>query len=364
MLPWLLLRALIFVAVLAAVILIPAAGGSTPRDVDAFIAPGCTKYASPSGSDTSGTGQIGRPYLTVAKLDRSLAPSQAGCLLAGTYGSTSTVYDLTNSGSASGGDITITAYPGEAAKLVGLVELEGSYTVLSDLDIDGSNTSYSEERPGTSCPYPVSNGLEIDGNDDVFQFNDYSQSVAGLRGNGIGIGWNGQADDVVVRYNRIHDVGQCDAYDHLIYLAHSTGARIYDNWIWNDPHGWGVQLYPDAVDAHVYDNVIDHAGSGFVVGGASTGDLIDHNVVTNSTGLPDAGLPRGVGISESDPGANNTFQSNDVFNNPGGIGNDPSLKLTANTTTNPGLADASAHDYSVAPGSPLAGWGLWNGSVG
>src|ERR1039458_716140 len=105
--------------------------------------------------------------------------------------------------------------------------------------------------------------------------------------------------------------------------------------MWNDAHGWGVQMYPDAVDSHVYNNVIDHVGSGFVVGGASSGNLIDHNIVTNSTGLPDAGLPGGVAISESNPGTGNTFRNNDVFNNPGGIGNDPDLGLSANTTSNP-----------------------------
>jgi hypothetical protein len=326
------------------------------------LAAGCDRYGSPSGSD-SGAGTLASPYLTVEKLETSLSPGQTGCLEAGTYGNTSTWSDLTSSGT-SGSQITLTAAPGQTVTVDGWTVLDGSYITVSGLNLDDSNTFYAQQRSGTTCPYPVSQALDIEGSGDILQYDDIYQSVASLRGNLIGIGFAHSPADTIIRYDKIHDAGQCDAYDHLIYVSHGTGAQIYDNWIWNDPHGWGVQLYPDAVDAHVHDNVIDHAGSGFVVGGASTGDLIDHNVVTNSTGLPDAGLPRGVGISESDPGANNTFQSNDVFNNPGGIGNDPSLKLTANTTTNPGLADASAHDYSVAPGSPLAGWGLWNGSVG
>ena len=69
-------------------------------------------------------------------------------------------------------------------KVVGLVELEGSYTTVSGLTIDGSNNLYDVQRAGTSCPYPVSNGLEIDGVGDIFQNNDFYQSIPSLRGSG------------------------------------------------------------------------------------------------------------------------------------------------------------------------------------
>jgi Right handed beta helix region len=324
-------------------------------------AAGCDKYASPSGSD-SNNGSGGHPYRTPARLDSSLRPGQIGCLETGSYGSVSASHRFTNSGTPSG-QITITAAPGDTATVIGLVQLEGAYTTLSDLNIDGSNTAYATERSGTTCPYPVSNGLEIDGQGDIFEQNNFYQSVASLRGNGIGVGWNGQADHAIIRYNRIHDVGGCDDYDQLIYLDRGNGVQIYGNWMWNDPHGWGVQLYPDAVGAHVYDNVIDSAGSGFVVAGSSTGNVIDRNVVLNSTGLITSGLSQGVGISEFEPGSGNTFTGNDVFNNPGGVGSDPDLLLSANITRNPSLVNPRAHDYGVAPGSPLAGWGLWNGDV-
>lgn len=303
----------------------------------------------------------------MVKLDQSLAPGQTGCLLGGTYGNTGSVDVLGRSGSASGGYVTITSYPGQQAKLVGLIELEGSYTVLSGLEIDGSNTQYSSERPGTSCPYPVSNGLEIDGHNDVFQYNDFYQSVPSLRGNGIGIGWNGHADGTIIRYNRIHDLGQCQAYDQMIYLAQGSGVQIYDNWLWNDPHGWGVQVYPAASNADIYDNVIDGAGSGFVVGGSSSvsGNVIEHNVIMNSTGLPDAGLSPGDAISSSGGlGSGNVFQNNDLFNTDGGLANAAGISLTGNIDTNPGFENPSAHDYRVTTGSPLAGWSLWDGGLG
>ncbi len=339
-------------------------GATSTRTQAITILPGCDLYVSPSGSD-SGSGQIGSPLATLGALDGALAPGQTGCLEAGDYGSTSTNYVLGKSGT-SGGQITITAAAGNAVTVKGLIEINGSYITLSGLNIDGSNTAYSDERSGTQCPYPVSNGLEINGQHDIFENNNFYQSIPGLRGDGLGVGWNGQADGTIIRYNRIHDLGQCQAYDQMIYLAHGNGVQIYDNWLWNDPHGWGVQIYPGAAGAHVYNNVIDAAGSGFVVGGSPSvsGNTIDHNIVINSTGLTDAGLDRGVGISTCcGLGAGNSFQANDVYNNPGGIDSASGITLTANTTTNPRLADPQHHDYRPAT-TILNAWNLWDGGLG
>jgi hypothetical protein len=331
-------------------------------------AAGCQLYASPYGSDSSGDGTPSNPLRTVGQLDSALSAGQTGCLLAGTYGDIGTTHSLSNSG-APGQDITITAAPGQAAKIVGLVELEGSYTVLSGLQIDGSNNLYDSERSGTNCPYPVSNGLEIDGQNDVFQYNNFYQSVPSLRGNGIGVGWNGQADGTIIRYNRIHDLGQCEAFDQMIYVSHGHGVQIYGNWMWNDPHGFGVQIYPAAADTRVFDNVIDRAGSGIIVccDTGVSGNLIEHNVIMNSTGLSAAGDAKGVGISDywdGSPGASNRFARNDVFANPGGIANVSGVALSGNTTVNPQLTSPANHDFRVMIGSPVASWGLWNGGFG
>ena len=325
----------------------------------------CNLYASPSGS-ASGDGSLSHPVATVQELDWALAPGQTGCLLSGTYGSISTDHVLNNSGTATG-QITITTAPGATAKIDGLIEMQASYLTLSGLNIDGSNNLYSSQRSGTNCPYPVSNGLEIDGVGDIFQDNDFYQSVASLRGNGIGIGWNHPADNAIIRNNRIHDLGQCQAYDQMIYLSHGNNVQIYDNWMWNDPHGWGVQVYPAATNAHIYDNVIDGAGSGFVIGGSTTvtGNTIDHNIILNSTGLPNAGLTQGVGISTCcGLGAGNSFTDNIVYNNPGGIASASGITMSGNTTTAPALADPADHDYRLTTSTPptVTAWGLWDGA--
>ena len=322
----------------------------------------CSLYASPSGSD-SNPGTLASPMATLEGLDGKLAAGQTGCLEAGSYGDIHTYSYLTNNGTATG-QITLTSAPGQTAHLNGLIAVEGAYTTLSGLDIDGSNDLYASQRAGTSCPYPVSNGLEIDGRGDIFENNNYYQSIASLRGNGIGIGWNTPADGAIIRNNRIHDLGQCQAYDQMIYLAHGDNVQIYDNWMWNDPHGWGVQIYPGAANAHVYSNVIDGAGSGIVIGGSNTvaNNTVNNNVIVNSTGLTNAGLTQGVGVSTVTPiGTGNTFSNNDVYNNPGGIANASGITIAANITTNPQFANAASHDYRT---TNLTSDNLWNGNLG
>jgi hypothetical protein len=329
--------------------------------------PHCDLFASPSGLDSSGDGSSARPFASVRRLDSALAPGQTGCLRAGTYGDTSTWERIAADGLPAG-RITITSSPGQTATIVGWVDVEASYTTVENLRIDGSNTLYASHPSGVNCADDVSQPLTIGGHDDILQDVDYFQSISSLRGNGIGIGFggDGEGDNTIVRYNKIHDVGSCKDYDHIIYLSHGNDVQIYDNWMWNDSHGWGVQLYPAPTNAHVYNNVIDAAGSGFVIGGGPgvAGNMIDNNVIINSTGLVKAGLFQGVGIVECcGLGSGNIFRSNDVFNDPGGIGLLRHVQAYDNLNTDPQFIDAANHDYQVQPGSPIAGWGLWNGDL-
>ena len=301
---------------------------------------------------------MGAPLASVGRLDAALRPGQTGCLRAGSYGSTSTWVKLFTDGSAAG-RITITSYPGENATVRGWVDMEGSYTTLSRLRIDGSNTFYRQVREGTNCPAPVSQPLVIAGQNDVLEYDDYFQSVPSLRGNGIGIGFWGDADNTIVRYSKVHDVGQCGAYDHLIYLSHGNRVRIYDNWLWNDPHGRGVQLYPAPTNARIFNNVIDHTGEGMAIGNEPgdtvSGNQIYNNIITSSTGLPSEGIP-GQAIHDlygGRPGTGNAFHNNDLFHNPGGMGHLTAVRAYGNTHTMPRFVDAVRHDYALRRDSRL-----------
>ena len=319
----------------------------------------CDLFASPSGSDPTGDGSLASPFASLNKLDAVLRPGQTGCLRAGSYGGISTWHQIDTDGTARG-RITIASYPGETATVRGYVDIEGSYTTLSHLSIDGSNTFYRQVREGTNCPAPVSQPLVIGGHDDVLEYDDYFQSVARLRGNGIGIGFWGDTDNTIIRFTKVHDVRQCEAYDHLIYLSHGNNVRIYDNWLYNDPHGRGVQLYPAPTDAKVYGNVIDHAGEGFVIGNEPgytvSGNQIYNNIITNSTGLPTEGI-QGQAIHDiygGQPGVGNAFHNNILFNDPGGLGDLKSVRTYGNTTRNPGFINPARHDYETRLGGRLA----------
>jgi hypothetical protein len=345
-------RLLIVVAVVASYL--GAAGGAArTQQLEPLQSPhteiACNRYASPGGSDQKGRGTWRSPFASLARLDRALRPGQTGCLRSGTYGGLNAWHQIDTDG-RSGARITITSYPGELATVVGEVDLEGSYTTLSHLRIDGSNT-LKRQPVEPSCPSPVSESLVIAGHDDTLEYTDYYQSVPGLRGNGIGVGFWGDADNTVIRFNKIHDVGQCLAHDHLIYLAHGNNVQIYDNWLWNDPHGRGILLYPGPTNARVWGNVIDSTGIGFGLGNEpgenASGNAIFHNVVINSTGLPSDNLP-GAAIHVDwggTPGQGNTFNYNDSYNNPGGIGRHPGVTAVGNTTADPQLPYASAHIY-------------------
>jgi hypothetical protein len=263
--------------------------------------------------------------------------------------------------------ITITSYPAGAATVVGYVALQASYTTVSHVRIDGSNTLFKSPDATIHCRHHVSEPLLIAGHDDILEYDDYYQSVPSLRASGIGIGFWGDADNTIIRFSKIHDVGQCRAFDHLIYLSHGNNVRIYDNWMWNDPHGRGVQLYPAPTNARVFDNVIDHAGEGFVVGNepgdSVSGNQIYNNIITNSTGLPWEHIP-GEAIHDlygGAPGAGNTFHDNILYGDPGGIGHVTAVHAYKNAGANPRLADPVQHDYQPRPNSPIANWNLWNG---
>ena len=156
------------------------------------------------------------------------------------------------------------------------------------------------------------------------------------------------------------------AYDHLIYLAGGNNVQIYGNWLWNDPHGRGVQLYPAPTNAKVYDNVVDRAGEGFVIGNEPgytvSGNQIYHNIITNCTGLPWQGIP-GQAIHDlyGGPRAPATLLQQPHLQQPRRGRTAERGQAYGNVTGNPQFVNSPAHNFAVATSSPAAAWHLWNG---
>lgn len=341
------------------------------------LARGCDVVAAPDGSDYRGNGSFARPYATLARLDTALRPGWVGCLRGGKYGGVGSSYYLTTNGSPSA-PITIRSYPGESARVVGWIDLAGAYTTLSHLVIDGSNTFYRlRQAESANCRRPVSQALELNGTGDVFEHNEYYQSVARLRSVGIGIGFGRSTNDVVVRFNRIHDTGQCNNHDHAIYLAHGNNDLIYDNWIWNNRGGQALILYPGATNARVFNNVIDSSDSGFGLGddGAGArvvGNYVFHDIVSNSgrvknplAGFAFAGPFINCSFGTASSSSGNAISDDDSFNNPGGgqqycTGNSRA-SVWGMSSANPRYVDRAHHNYSLDPTSRFRRWGMWNG---
>ena len=159
---------------------------------------------------------------------------------------------VTSGGSASA-PTTVTSYPGERATVVGRIHVadEANNVVVQGLTLDGRN--------GDNLPSPTVNGDGI-----VFRDNEVTNdhtTICFL----LGSDGYGRARGTVIERNRIHNCGQLPAtnHHHGIYVEASDGARITENWIYDNADR-GVQLFPDAQGTYVARNVIDGNGQGVI----------------------------------------------------------------------------------------------------
>jgi hypothetical protein len=253
-------------AVVAAVAAISAMDGSgEPARESALSTRACDKAASTRGSDrNAGTGS--EPYATVAKLANSLRPGEAGCLRAGTYRGRVVI----RRGGRRGAPTTIRSAPGERATVRGRIHVANSanHVVVWRLYLDGRNRA--------NLPSPT-----VNGNHAVFRDNDVTNgntTICFL----LGSKRYGPARRTVIERNRIHECGELPPtnHHHGIYVEASDGARITDNWIYDNADR-GVQLFPNARRTYVARNVIDGNGEGVVFSRNSAGNTVEQNVISN-----------------------------------------------------------------------------------
>jgi parallel beta-helix repeat protein len=176
----------------------------------------------------------------------------------------------------------------------------------------------------------------------------------------------GMAHGTKLLRNRIHDCGRLPVtnHDHGIYVEGSIGAVIADNLIYDNADR-GIQLYPNARDSVITNNVIDGNGEGVAFGSApaggeystayaSSGNLVARNIISNSRKRHNLESWWGGPV-----GTSNLARENCLWN--GAQGN---IDLTAggflalgNVVAKPGFVDAQAGDFRLEPGSPCAGMG-------
>jgi hypothetical protein len=293
----------------------------------------CDKIASPLGSDAY-PGTPAEPYATVEHLANSLAPGQTGCLRAGVFQGDVKV----SKGGSAGAPTTIASYPGERATVVGRFRVADSanFVTVTGLDLDGRNPD--------NLPSPTINGDQV-----TFSANDVTNhhtTICFI----VGSNSFGRARDAVIERNRIHNCGQLPAtnHHHGIYVEASDGARITDNWIYDNADR-GVQLFPDAQSTYVARNVIDGNGQGIIFSRESANNLAEYNVISNPVvryNIEDWELT----------GRGNMARRNCVWStrHEGHAGIQPGLAVAAvdNKVIEPGYANRAAKDFRLRADSP------------
>jgi Disaggregatase related len=301
----------------------------------------CDRFAAPWGNDRS-RGTKARPFRTAQRLADSVRPGKTGCLRGGAYDETDGGFVLRlDHGGAKGRRLTIQSFPGERARLVGIVsvEPEADYVTLAHLTIEGTGDQ---------------NTVKIYAADTVVRDNDITNASRGKSCMIIGSdSSDGQAVRPSIRHNRFHDCGSSehDNKDHGIYAQNVVDGEIVGNVFWNSA-AYAIQLYPNAQRTRFAHNIVD-GGPPSVRGGvllagdskyASSENVIEFNVIAyaetyNITSNWDDGRT----------GTSNIVRSNCVWQGKDGNIDSSNGGFTArsNTTAPPRFVDRQGHDYRL-----------------
>jgi hypothetical protein len=273
----------------------------------------------------------------------ALHPGQTGCLRGGTYTETDDGYSMRfGRAGRPGARIRVRSFPGERAKVVGIVNVpEGSDRVtVSDLDIEGDGSMNTVKVYST--------GVQI-------LRNDITNALRGQSCMILGSDSDGQARGTVVRLNRFHDCGSPDNdnKDHALYAANLLGGRIVDNLFVNAT-ALALRLYPNTQRTLVAHNVIDGGPDtvrgGVLFGGdsrfASNDNIVERNVIAY------AATSSVYSYWDGAVGSGNIFRRNCLW----GAGDeeiddaDGGFTATGNVVADPRFVDRGAGDYRLRRG--------------
>src|SRR5438270_439115 len=156
---------------------------------------------------------------------------------------------------------------------------------------------------------------------------------------------------------------------HQLYMPCGTNTTVYNNLIYNEG-SIGIHCWHAANQVHIYNNTIDHANIGILVGtgdsGGQTGAYFDvtNNIVTNSGSY-------GIMAENSSPAtisASSVFRNNLVYNNPvdwyyNSSGTDRTISsafslLGTVSQQDPMFMSPSSGNYHLLVGSPATGAGM------
>jgi hypothetical protein len=303
---------------------------------------GCDRVAAISGRDAD-AGSASAPFRSAQRLVDSLGFGERGCLRTGTYDQNNTI-EVRRPG------VTLTSFPGERATLKGELKLEkgADRVTVSYLNLDG-RSSYNLGPMVFSSDTLFSN-LDVTNYDTGICF------ILGAADPAYG-----RAVRTVIENSRIHNCGHLPAQngDHGLYVEHSDGAIIRNNWIYDNADR-GIQLYPDSQGTQVYGNVIDGNGEGIIISSdgsspPSSNNLIRNNVISNSKlrwnvehSWPGGRVGTGNVVRNNCLWATN---SDPYYRSNGGI-QGGGFTATANVVADPRFVSRFWKDFHLQPGSP------------
>jgi hypothetical protein len=306
----------------------------------ALAADECARIASPSGSDQA-PGTEAAPLRTPQGLLESLAPGQTGCLHGGAYHSSYDNILYPRRGGAPGAPLTLRSYPGERARLVGIIDIRhgSDYITLSGLQIEGTG----EDGANTIKVY--SRGVVIEDSDITNAWRGRSCLILGNNEGG------GQAVHPIIRGNTFHECGNPanGNQDHAVYAANVVDGEIVDNLFYNSA-AYTIQLYPNAQHTRFAHNVVDGSApsvrGGIVFGGdgrfASNDNVVEQNVVAYAA---TAGITANW---EGPVGTGNVARNNCVWGSrDGDIWPSRGFSAVANRIAKPLFASRGTHDYRL-----------------
>ncbi len=332
----------------------------------------CDQVAAPGGAIT-----------TPQQLVDRLAPGQVGCFHAGTYASTDVEVTKAN--------VTLQSYPGEQATWNGRIVIAAPSVTVQNLNLDGSTGDLLDGPPKTSqcAALPLGNCTKPSVSIEAPNAKIYSNEITNHTGICIHtLSYGGLTPDRFdIERNRIHDCKPADQYIHGIYISDAVDGVIKYNVVYNNGDR-GIQLYPSATHVMVSYNTVDGNRTNMEFGGDCFGSPpvctspSDNTVIDNIFSFPSTsstvlsarfnveayqggGAPAGVNNMVSGNCTSTNLPSYYLGEMPRGSGITASPNFTAkdepgnplNIVGNPHYVNRSAHDFTLASGSPCAGKG-------